>query len=155
MKTSFILIFIYHLKLFFIMKYTYRKDGQVCDFDLYLHRPSALKDLKYNEFDSQFVRSYGNLDLYPEPDFYNIDMKMPLKKGIYIKRRSTAIENRSITRIETLPFSCGEPFYLRMIIMSRPVHSYVDARTHDGHTYKTYQECAIAAGIVKDGYVIT
>jgi hypothetical protein len=118
---------------------------------VYLHRPAALKHLKFKEFDEQYIVMSGALDSYEAPDIYFIDMRMPLKRGVYIKKRSYLSGNRSITRVETVPYSCGEPFFLRLIVVNRPVSSFVDAKTHNGHTYSTYQECAIAAGIVKQG----
>jgi hypothetical protein len=118
---------------------------------VYLHRPTALNHLRFKEFDEQYVVMSGSLDRYEAPDVYLIDMQMALKKGVYIKKRSNLPGNRSITRVETVPCSCGEPFFLRLIVVSRPVVSFVDARTHNSHTYSTYQECAVAAGIVKQG----
>ena len=69
-------------------------------------------------------------------------------KTYYIYKRNQRF--KSITRIEMVPLTVGEKWYLRLILYNQPVLSFKDARTIDGITFQTFQEAALALKLVKD-----
>jgi hypothetical protein len=46
--------------------------------------------------------------------------------------------------------TAGEPYFFRLITKARAFKSFADARTVDGTVYNTFQEAAIAMGLVED-----
>lgn len=53
---------------------------------------------------------------------------------------------QSICRMGMLYLTAGEIWYLRLILLNKPVYSYTDARTVDNILYRTFQEAAIVLG---------
>ena len=60
------------------------------------------------------------------------------------------IAHPHLSRINPVRPSQGELFYLRAILQSRPVLSFIDARTVNDEVYETFQEAAIALGLFAD-----
>ena len=52
--------------------------------------------------------------------------------------------------MELTSFYDGEKWYLRLILKSSPCNSFTDMKTWNNNTYNTYQESAIARGLVAD-----
>jgi hypothetical protein len=44
----------------------------------------------------------------------------------------------------------GDVYYLRLILLTRPAASFTDARTVNGQVFASYQEAAVAAGLLND-----
>jgi hypothetical protein len=59
---------------------------------------------------------------------------------------------RHYARIQDVPPSRGELFYLRALLQHRPASSFVDVRTIDGIEYNTFQEAAIRLGLFADDH---
>jgi len=51
--------------------------------------------------------------------------------------------------MEMLYITAGEIWYLRLLLLHCACVSFVDLRTVDGVTHRTFQEAAIAIGLVK------
>lgn len=49
--------------------------------------------------------------------------------------------------------TAGEIWYLRLILLETSPRSYEDARTYRGVTYQTFQEAALAKGLVTESNV--
>jgi hypothetical protein len=67
---------------------------------------------------------------------------------LFLYRRKAGAE--IICRLEMLYVTAGESWYLRLIIKNTPIMSYDDALTFEGHVYATFQQAAIARGLVLD-----
>jgi hypothetical protein len=69
-------------------------------------------------------------------------------KNYYLYTRNQRY--KSITRLQMVPLTVGEIWYLRLILYSQPVLSLEDARTVEGITFQTFQEAALARKLVED-----
>ena len=58
--------------------------------------------------------------------------------------------NSSITRIGMICILAGELWYLRQIILKCPITSWKDAKTNNEILYNSFQEAAVARGLVVD-----
>src|SRR3546814_862728 len=52
--------------------------------------------------------------------------------------------------MNTIYMTAGEVWYLRLILLNRPVNNHEDARTVEDRVYPTFQEAAKAAGYATD-----
>jgi hypothetical protein len=120
-----------------------------CQLSLYFLRPPSLYHMKYTEFfnsyrvDKKLPKRYAN-----KPELLNVDYF-----EIVIHSKSLFIFPRQrkdiITRMEMQYLHNGEIFYLRLILLKRPVISFEDAKTdEDGKMHDTFQSAAIAQGFV-------
>jgi len=57
---------------------------------------------------------------------------------------------KSITRMENVAITSGELFFLRIILYNFPKLSYANCYQHNNRTYNTFQEAAVASGVVRD-----
>lgn len=80
-------------------------------------------------------------------DFYQIRLPHIIKPFYIYKRYET---QRNITRLEMVPLTVGEKWYLRLILYKVPVLSFKDARTVNGITYQSFQLAALARNLVED-----
>jgi hypothetical protein len=121
----------------------FRKQRNIVDIDVYLRRPDALKDQTY----IQFSECYRIVTSRPknEDSCFKIDMGVDFSKSVWIVRRRAMTH---IARIETVSYSAGELWFLRLIFLRRPVRDYEEARRFNSNSYETYQRCAVASGYV-------
>ena len=120
-----------------------------CQLLLYFLRPSQLYHLKYTEFfnsyrvDKNLPKKYANRPDLLDVDYFQIVIHSKL---LYIFPRQ---RKDIITRMEMQYLHNGEIFYLRLILLKRPVISFEDALTdEDGKQHETFQSSAIAQGFV-------
>jgi hypothetical protein len=121
-----------------------------CDFYVYLQRPNLLAHLKYKDF-FKLYRADAHLPNYVrdgEEQHFIIgqeDLKTPLH--LYKRRDSTNL----IVRVEMVYVNSGEIWYLRLILLSFPVKSYIDAKTDSsGRLWPSFQQRAISDGLIKE-----
>ena len=128
-------------------------DNKVCDLQIYFNRPSNLKNLTYTLFFQKYTysnkrpRQLTNRSIASNNDYYEINISY-INKPYYIYTRNET--NKNITRMEMVPLTIGEKWYLRLILYKTPVISFKDARTVDGITYATFQLAALARKLVED-----
>jgi len=130
------------------------QDGQICDLLIYFYRPSNLQHLTYPALFQHYTYSiklpaqYRNSeDDTREICHFTITIPHTLKT-IYLYKRNQRF--KSITRLEMVPLTIGEKWYLRLILYSQPVVSFINARTVEGITFQTFQEAALARKLVED-----
>ena len=124
-------------------------DGKVPDIVIYFNRPQFLSTLKCTEFFNLYLWSYQEPARFRdnEAGYYTITLPN-IYKNIYIYKRMEC--NPCITRLEVIAITAGELFYLRLILYNYAKTSFLDCLRFNNRTYATYQEAAVAAGIVKD-----
>ena len=71
-----------------------------------------------------------------------------ISKTYYLYKRNPRF--KSITRLEMVPLTVGEKWYLRLILYKHPVISFKDARTVDEIVFQTFQQAALARKLVDD-----
>ena len=71
-----------------------------------------------------------------------------LSKIYYIYEKESP--TNCITRIEMVPLTVGEKWYLRLLLLHFPATSFKDIKTFENVTYATYQSAALAAKLVED-----
>ena len=82
-----------------------------------------------------------------ESNFYIINISHTSKEYFLYKR----IENYiCITRLEMMPLTIGEKWYLRLILNTQPVLNFKDARTVEGITFQAFQEAALTRKLVEN-----
>jgi len=130
------------------------QDGHICDLLIYFHRPSVLQHLTYPALFQQYTYSiklpaqYRNTEEITA-EIHNFTIRIPHTfKTFYLYRRNQRF--KSITRLEMVPLTIGEKWYLRLILYNQPVISFKDARTVEGITFQTFQEAALARKLVED-----
>jgi hypothetical protein len=114
---------------------------------LYFNRPISLYALKYTEIFNIYNWSYKQPALFTQntsnTDCYNI--KIPgIRKTIYLFKKVD--QASSITRMEMPPIQAGEIWYLRLILLNKPIKSYNEAL----NDCETFQLAAISEGYVND-----
>jgi len=124
-------------------------DSKTCDLLIYFNRPEELYDLKYTELFAKYVVELNRPTRFNEQNsrYYRIYINA-LNKCVYLSQRMHAI--KSIIRLEMIYITAGEIWYLRLILLKSSPISYVDALTHNGIRYSSYQNAAIAKGFVTE-----
>ena len=124
-------------------------DGKIPDIIVYFNRPPILASLKYTELFNAFTWSYQRPARFSEnpSDNFIISIGNNLR-NIYLYKRCKS--NLSITRLEVIAIAAGETFFLRLILYNFSKISYSDCLQFNSRRYPTYQEAAVASGIVKD-----
>ena len=127
--------------------------NQCKDIIVYLNRPSQLRTMKIDEMFNQYSWSYTLLQHYERhPALLNVEyweIKIPsLSRNIYIMKKINP--NSSITRIGMICILAGELWYLRQIMLKCPTTSWKDAKSHNEIVYTSFQEAAVARGLVVD-----
>jgi hypothetical protein len=122
-----------------------------CDLLLYFSRPPSLFHLKYTEFfniyrvDVKLPKKYSNRADLLNIEYFTIKINSQL---LYIFQRQ---RKDKITRMEMCYLNHGEIFYLRLILLKRPVICFEDALTdEDGIQHEKFQLAAIAQGFVQN-----
>lgn len=134
--------------------------GKVSDFDVYLNRPVALRNLTFVEFYKNFDYTYDkpprfddsvDVALTPSPggelQCDVIRLQHHVAKPVYLKRLQT--ENR-IIRLNPVPFNSGELWYMRLLLRHTFPVSIRDMYTCNGETFETFQEACVAHGLLAD-----
>ena len=78
------------------------------------------------------------------------------KKAVYITKRVRDFgPDIDLTRVEYVTYSCGENFFLRLILLKKAIKSFEDARTvivdKEKIIFQSFQEAAYALGYVTRG----
>ena len=141
-------------------------DDTVTDILVYYNRPAAISHLKYTEFLTKYNMAqhlpqfYQNTpeskdNISQEKHYFRIDMILSSTikfKYVYVPVKKIA---RCI-RIEMLYPTCGDIYYLRLILLRRAATSDIDVRTvpnvhgwGEPTVYPSYQQAAIAQGYVE------
>jgi len=129
-------------------------DNKVCDQHIYFNRPSNLYPLTFTTFfqlynyGTKLPRHHMNIIQNDEESSYYSIFITHMSKNYFVYKRNENCKN--ITRLEMVPLTVGEKWYIRLILYNKPVVSFKDARTIDGITYPTFQQAALAAGLVED-----
>jgi len=125
------------------------EDRKVPDIVVYFNRPHELYYLKYTELFNMYTWSHKRPKGFREnnPGNYVVSIS-GYSIDIFLFKRSKA--KTSITRLETIAITAGELFFLRLILYNYPKQTYADCMQFNNRSYATYQEAAVAAGIVKD-----
>ena len=118
-----------------------------CDLVVYFNRPVQLENMLYADMYNDYSWSYKLQKKYQQsPQLLNVEyfaIKIPsITKVIYVTKKILA--NPSITRVGMLCILSGEIWYLREILLQTAV------RTFAGIVYTTFQESAIARGLIPD-----
>jgi len=133
-------------------------EGKVCDLLIYFKRPLPLKPLLYTEFfkiykhGSKLPLKYHNNTNLLNVEYFTITISELSRRNnqstlYYIYKRNNV---NSITRLEMLPITSGEIWYLRLILYRVPIDGFIDAKCFENVSYNSYQLAAIARGLVKD-----
>jgi len=120
---------------------------QVSDMLRYLHRPPELRDLRYTEMFANFIADDELPRYAAAPDYERYESRIKGRLYFYYRRRD---RDTIVCRMNTIYIMAGEVWFLRLILLNRPIASYEDARTVEGRTYPTFQEAAKAAGYATD-----
>ena len=168
-----------------------RQEGNVSDFDIYLHRPSNedcsdisrsdiiinethreffiaehFNNMTFKQFHAKYITYRGITKFKHTRPYLQIDMQFRQTSDTTLSSSSSSRQKRksidpvflvlrtnetSIVRLESVPITCGEMFYLRLIVLNCGIFSFTDAKTHLDIEYNTFQERAFAAGYVKEG----
>jgi hypothetical protein len=97
---------------------------------IYLNRPMALFDLRYIEFYQQYVMTRNRPTNDERRWFELTSMGNNYGAAVYIRARKHT--ERVIVRLNVVMMGMGELYYLRLILMNKPISSYIDARTVNG-----------------------
>lgn len=127
----------------------FRRKQKLSDLEIYFARPSELHHLKYVDFNKEFI-GYYKLPVTSARDptsYYTIQLP-DQARPLYICKRSDRI--RTIVRMEMLYPSAGEVWYLRQLLLHKPFASYSDVKIFQGVTFRSFQESALAYGIVTE-----
>ena len=126
-----------------------RKNGSESDATLlvrYLSRPChpLLDDLTYVEFGSQcrLEKHDPNEEMHP---LQVLEDEYPNRPRMRIRFYKPG--HVTVCRIQMVYPRHGDVFFLRVLLLHRSAHDWVDIRTIDGVVYGTYQEAAQAMGL--------
>jgi len=124
-------------------------DGKVPDIIVYFSRPPPLHYMKYTQMFNTYIWSYDRPSRFNENEdgYYVIKVGSNIR-DIYLFRRTDY--SPSITRLEVIAITAGEQFFLRLILYNFPKRSYKECFQCSNQNYCTFQEAAVAAGIVRD-----
>ena len=123
-------------------------DNKVCDLHIYFNRPSDLQNLTFSNFFQQYNYSiklpmhFQTTNTEATSQYYSILM-LHTNKRYYIYKRNE--NSKIITRLEMVPLTRGEKWYIRLIFYNKPVLSFKEAKTVNGVTYPTFQQAALAS----------
>ena len=127
------------------------RDSKICDILVYFNRLPLFGNLTYVQFFSMYRHAFTKPQrfqrLLDNNEAFSISIDR-ISRTIYVFKRD-AIES-CITRMELTSFYDGEKWYLRLILKSTLCNSFRDMKTWNNNTYNTYQESAIARGLVAD-----
>ena len=108
----------------------FRRLRKLTSMAIYMGRPSELFGLRYSEFFQQFVMT-RNAPMNNDRQWFQLSsLGNEYGAPVYIKARKDT--ERVIVRLNMVMMGMGELYYLRLILMNKPISSYVDARTVHG-----------------------
>ena len=125
--------------------------NKCCDLLIYFNRPNILHHLKFTDFLNEYKWGYNlgvrhrNENLDTSSTCFRIVIQN-INKPVFIWKRDPS--NRSITRMEMIYITAGEIWYLQILLLHRACVSFVDLRTVHGVAHRTFQEAAVAMGLV-------
>ena len=125
--------------------------NKCCDLLIYFNRPIILRNMKYTEFFNEYKWGYRrgahhrNENLDTSTTCFKITIQ-GINKPIFIWKRDTS--KRCITRMEMIYITAGEIWYLRLLLLHCECFSFIELRTIQGVIYTTFQESAVALGLV-------
>jgi len=128
--------------------------------DLYFNRPMALLRMKFQEMFEKYVvqrkpKTLQNVNgqwMCGRPlrlCFHLAMLSDVYGRQIYLVARDPS--KRAICRLEQGRLGEGEKWYLRIILLNRPIRSFEDAKLVNGVRYPTFQEAALRSNFIKDG----
>jgi len=130
------------------------RQHKICDQQVYFSRPSHLHHLTYCGFFQQYTYSnrlparYNNHNSNGvNAQYYEISFPY-ISTKYYIYLRDSTFQ--SITRLEMVPLTVGEKWYLRLLLYNIPTTSFKNLKTIDDITYSNYQSASLAAKLVED-----
>jgi len=124
--------------------------GQMSEFQMYLIRPAQYIDWKFKdlfrEFSYKTTQPVGADVEYEEIEVSNVVGIRNRHKKYYLYRMSIP---REVVRLNPVPWDAGEMWWLRLIVLNVPIIGRAEnAKVVDGFTYPTYQEAAVALGLL-------
>jgi hypothetical protein len=125
----------------------FRNLNKVTAIDVYLRRPIELHSYKFTEFDEIYRIATGDQPPVCKAEIFEVNMGREFTKRVWVVKRTEVVH---VSRLETIAYNAGEVWYLRLLFLRRPVLSFDDAKTHDKVVYNTFQQCATAAGYIKN-----
>ena len=109
----------------------------------YFLRAEELSHLHYEEYFEQFM-------LYPySPNDPINDHDFPENacRGVIHRKASRHIHREKIAHVDCIPIHCGEPFYLRALLLHQLARSFSHLRTIEGIEFPTFHEAAADIGL--------
>ena len=143
-----------------------KKEGKMCDLEIYFRRPICLRYLKYTEFYNLYDYGHNYPKRYKKQlginvfdnmsksnNVFNItnichDVYDSRNKQFYIYKRLNP--NRSITRMGMNYFYMGEIYYLRLLLLHVPCYSFENLLEYEGIKYKSFQQSALARNLIEN-----
>jgi hypothetical protein len=119
---------------------------------LYFARPSSLTAIKFHEYFEMFVVPYvsrRSLDEFDRSQCTGTATSASHVNayGMRVKRR---VKGRVLARLEYIPISVGETYFLRLCLRSHAAMSFEDVRTVGGVVYPTFRDAASAHGLFNE-----
>ena len=108
----------------------FKRHRKLTSMGIYLNRPTELFGLRYSEFFQQFVLTRKRPNNDERRWFHLTSMDNQYGAAVYMKARKES--DRVIVRLNMVMMGMGELYYLRLILMNKPILSYIDARTVNG-----------------------
>nr|VWP00470.1 Ubiquitin carboxyl-terminal hydrolase 7 [Ganoderma boninense] len=108
---------------------------------------STFDSLTYSDYFTLFRLTPWNASNDDRPLYYNESVRDAAPRCHVVQRQ---MSHPHVARLHAARPTEGERFYLRTILRSRPVRSFVDARTVDGIVLDTFQDAAHALGLFAD-----
>jgi len=138
------------------------QDKNTSHMELYLRRPKQFENYTFSEFWSTFIYD-TDCSKYASTNNKYYEVQLQNRRKYYVYERINN-SDRTLVRIGTVSYTCGEKFYLRLLMLYRIIPCairddpfkvdinmfYKSIQTIDGIYYPTFQEAAVAAGIVQN-----
>lgn len=137
-------------------------EGNTSHMEMYLRRPKKDENESFSEFWAKYLYD-TKLTKYAERNpekYYEVTLDNRRKYFVY---ELTDTSDRTLVRIGTVSYTCGEKFYLRLLMLHSIIPCieedaftvdssvlYDAIKTVDGTKYNTFQEAAVATGIVQN-----
>jgi len=126
-------------------------DKNLCDLYVYFKRHLHHKNLKFTEFYTLMDTSYTKPKRYEyatESSNFYIIYENWMKKPVYVYKRLNP--KARIVRMNMMNILSGEKWYLRQLLLHSSPVSFEDLRTINKVTYPTFQQAAMAKGIIRN-----
>jgi hypothetical protein len=125
--------------------------GIISELQIYLRRSPELANLTFKDFyqiyDYKTSKPKGNNIYYEEVFLDNILGVRNQNQKYYIYQLQRP---RAVVRLGPIPWNCGEMWWLRMIILHKPVMTSIDnAKLVNNTRYETFQDAAVAWGLLE------